>query len=77
MLDNASVDGIVRELRDATTTASPTTSTRSELKQFEAAASGRFSGVGLSVSGVKRGLRVATVSCRTRRRSEPGSRRAT
>jgi carboxyl-terminal processing protease len=32
-----------------------------ELRLFEAAASGRFSGVGLTVTGVNRGLRVASV----------------
>ena len=60
-LDNASIDGMVDGCGSATTTASRTTSTRGPRSSFDAATSGRFSGVGLTVSEVKRGLRVASV----------------
>ena len=61
MLDNASVDGIIRELRKRYDDRFSHYLDPHELQQFEAATSGRFSGVGLTVTGVKRGLRVASV----------------
>ena len=45
----------------ATTTASPTTSTEQQLRAFEAQTSGRFTGIGLTVSEVQAGLRVGRV----------------
>jgi carboxyl-terminal processing protease len=60
-LDNASVDGIVRELRKRYDDRFSHYLDPHQLQQFESATSGRFSGVGLTVTGVKRGLRVASV----------------
>ena len=60
-LENASVDGMVRELRRRYDDRFSRYLDPHELAQFESTTSGRFSGVGLTVSGVKRGLRVATV----------------
>jgi carboxyl-terminal processing protease len=60
-LDHASVDGIIRELRRRYHDRFSHYLDPHELRLFEAAASGRFSGVGLTVTGVKRGLRVASV----------------
>jgi carboxyl-terminal processing protease len=60
-LDNASVDGIVRELRKRYDDRFSHYLDPHQLQEFESATSGRFSGVGLTVTGVKRGLRVATV----------------
>jgi carboxyl-terminal processing protease len=60
-LEDASVDGMVRELRRRYDDRFSDYLDPQELAQFESATSGRFSGVGLTVSGVKRGLRVATV----------------
>ena len=51
--------------------------TAEQLKQFEAATSGRFSGVGLTVTEVPQGLRVADVLPRHAGRGAPGCRRAT
>ncbi len=61
VLENASVDGIIRELRRRHDDRFSHYLDPQELRQFEAAASGRFSGVGLTVTEVKRGLRVASV----------------
>jgi carboxyl-terminal processing protease len=61
VLDNASVDGIIRELRKRYDDRFSHYLDPDELREFESAASGRFSGVGLTVTGVKRGLRVASV----------------
>jgi carboxyl-terminal processing protease len=61
VLDNASVDGIIRELRMRYHDRFSHYLDPHQLRQFESATSGRFSGVGLTVTGVKRGLRVATV----------------
>jgi carboxyl-terminal processing protease len=61
LLDEASVDGIVRELRRRYDDRFTHYLDPQELRVFEAAASGRFSGVGLTVTGVNRGLRVASV----------------
>jgi carboxyl-terminal processing protease len=61
VLDKASVDGIIRELRKRYDDRFSHYLDPHELRQFEVAASGRFSGVGLTVTGVKRGLRVASV----------------
>jgi carboxyl-terminal processing protease len=60
-LDNASVDGIVRGLRKRYDDQFSHYLDPHQLQQFESATSGRFSGVGLTVTGVKRGLRVASV----------------
>jgi carboxyl-terminal processing protease len=61
VLDNASLDGIIRELRQRYDDRFSHYLDPHELELFETAASGRFSGVGLTVTGVKRGLRVASV----------------
>ncbi len=61
VLDKASADGIVRELRRRYDDRFSHYLDPHELKLFESAASGHFSGVGLTVTGVKRGLRVASV----------------
>jgi carboxyl-terminal processing protease len=61
VLDNASLDGIIRELRKRYDDRFSHYLDPRELRLFESAASGRFSGVGLTVTGVKRGLRVASV----------------
>ena len=50
-----------RACGSATTTASPTTSRRRRLARFNEEISGRFSGIGLSVTEVKKGLRVDRV----------------
>src|SRR5919201_474489 len=60
-LEHASVDGMVRELRRRYGDRFSHYLDPRELAQFESTTSGRFSGIGLTVSGVKRGLRVATV----------------
>ena len=61
LLDNASVDGMVRALRERFDDRFSHYFDPREFQQFEQASSGRFSGVGLTVTEVKRGLRVATV----------------
>jgi carboxyl-terminal processing protease len=61
VLDNASVDGIIRELRRRYDDRFSHYFDPQQLREFESATSGHFSGVGLTVSEVKRGLRVATV----------------
>jgi carboxyl-terminal processing protease len=61
VLNEASVDGMIRELRTRYHDRFSHYFDPHQLPQFEAATSGRFSGVGLTVTGVKRGLRVASV----------------
>ena len=61
VLDQASLDGIIRELRRRYDDHFSHYLDPRELRQFEATSSGHFSGVGLTVTGVKRGLRVAGV----------------
>jgi carboxyl-terminal processing protease len=61
VLSGASVDGMVHELRSRYDDRFSHYLNPGELRQFESATSGRFSGVGLTVTGVKRGLRVASV----------------
>lgn len=61
VLDDASVDGMVHELRTRFDDQFSHYLDPAQLRQFESATSGRFSGVGLTVTGVKRGLRVASV----------------
>jgi carboxyl-terminal processing protease len=61
VLDDASVDGMVHELRTRYRDRFSHYLDPAELRQFESATSGQFSGVGLTVTGVKRGLRVASV----------------
>jgi carboxyl-terminal processing protease len=60
-LDEASIRGMVRELREEHDDRFSHYFTPDQLRDFEAATSGRFSGVGLTVSEVERGLRVASV----------------
>jgi carboxyl-terminal processing protease len=60
-LDEASVSGMVRELRKRYRDSFSHYFPPKQLDEFEAATSGRFSGVGLTVTGTKRGLRVASV----------------
>jgi carboxyl-terminal processing protease len=61
LLDNASVDGMVRTLRKRYDDHFSHYFNPHELRQFEQSSSGHFSGVGLTVTEVNRGLRVATV----------------
>lgn len=61
LLDNASIDGMVRALRERYDDRFSHYFDPQEFRQFEQASSGRFSGVGLTVTEVKRGLRVASV----------------
>jgi carboxyl-terminal processing protease len=65
LLDNASVDGMVRTLRKRYDDHFSHYFNPHELRQFEQASSGHFSGVGLTVTEVNRGLRVASVIPRT------------
>jgi carboxyl-terminal processing protease len=65
LLDNASVDGMVRTLRKRYDDHFSHYFNPHELRQFEQASSGQFSGVGLTVTEVNRGLRVASVIPRT------------
>jgi carboxyl-terminal processing protease len=60
-LDNASIRGMVRELRDEFDDRFSHYFDATQLKQFKQSTSGSFSGIGLSVSEVKPGLRVTTV----------------
>lgn len=64
-LDNGSIDGMVEGLRDRYRDRFSHYFDPEDLKRFEETLSGRFSGVGLSVSEVKRGLRVERVFPRT------------
>jgi carboxyl-terminal processing protease len=61
LLDNASVDGMISALEKRYDDRFSHYFDPKELRQFELANSGHFSGVGLTVTGVKEGLRVATV----------------
>jgi carboxyl-terminal processing protease len=61
ILDNSSIDGMVRELRHRFKDRFSHYLNPKNFTRFEEATSGRFSGVGLGVTGVKRGLRVAGV----------------
>ena len=65
LLDNASVDGMVRTLRKRYDDHFSHYFNPHELRQFEQSSSGQFSGVGLTVTEVNRGLRVASVIPRT------------
>jgi carboxyl-terminal processing protease len=60
-LEGASIRGMVSELRQRYDDRFSHYFSPDQLEEFEAATSGRFSGVGLNVSPVKRGLRVASV----------------
>jgi len=60
-LDEASVDGMISALKRRYDDKFSHYFNPRELRQFEMANSGRFSGVGLTVHGVKDGLRVASV----------------
>jgi C-terminal processing protease CtpA/Prc len=61
VLDEASVDGMIAELRRRYDDRFSHYFDPKELREFDRANSGRFSGVGLTVTGIKAGLRVATV----------------
>jgi carboxyl-terminal processing protease len=74
-LNDASIAGMVRTLRKRYHDRFSHYFDPRQLRQFEEASSGRFSGVGLTVTEVSRGLRVATVIPDTpaqRARIEPG-----
>jgi carboxyl-terminal processing protease len=58
-LDNASIDGMVRELRERYHDRFSHYLDPRSVGQFESETSGQFSGIGLNVIGVERGLRVA------------------
>jgi carboxyl-terminal processing protease len=60
-LEDASIDGMVRELRRRYEDRFSHYFTEEQLQEFEAATSGRFSGIGLTVNEIERGLRVASV----------------
>jgi carboxyl-terminal processing protease len=60
-LDQASVTGMVRELRDRFKDSFSHYFPPNQLDEFQALTSGKFSGVGLTVTGTKRGLRVVSV----------------
>ncbi|HSI80206.1 MAG TPA: S41 family peptidase [Solirubrobacterales bacterium] len=60
-LDEASIEGMVRGLRRDHGDRFSHYFTPDQLRDFEAATSGRFSGVGMTVLEVDRGLRVASV----------------
>jgi len=60
-LEDSSIDGMVRELRKRYEDRFSHYFTEDQLEEFEAATSGRFSGVGLTVNEVPTGLRVADV----------------
>jgi carboxyl-terminal processing protease len=60
-LEDSSIDAMVRELRRRYDDRFSHYFTENQLEEFEAATSGRFSGVGLTVNEVPRGLRVADV----------------
>ncbi len=65
LLDNGSIDGMVRALRRRFDDRFSHYFNPRQLRQFEEANSAQFSGVGLTVTEIKRGLRVATVLPRT------------
>lgn len=60
-LEDSSIQGMVRELRKRYDDRFSHYFTQDQLEDFEAATSGRFSGVGLTVNEVAKGLRVADV----------------
>jgi carboxyl-terminal processing protease len=60
-LEGASIEGMVRELRKRYDDRFSHYFSPEQLDEFESATSGKFSGVGLNVNQVKRGLRVASV----------------
>ncbi len=60
-LEDASISGMVRELRERYDDRFSHYFDAGQLRQFNQATSGSFSGIGLSVREVKRGLRVTTV----------------
>ena len=60
-LEDASIRGMVRELRERYDDRFSHYFDVGQLRQFNQATSGSFSGIGLSVREVKRGLRVTTV----------------
>jgi carboxyl-terminal processing protease len=60
-LEGASIRGMVSELRQRYDDRFSHYFSPEQLEEFEAATSGKFSGVGLNVSPVKRGLRIASV----------------
>jgi carboxyl-terminal processing protease len=60
-LEGTSIRGMVSELRQRYDDRFSHYFSPDQLEEFEAATSGRFSGVGLNVSPVKRGLRIASV----------------
>jgi carboxyl-terminal processing protease len=60
-LDEASIEGMVEDLKKRYDDKFSHYFTEEQLKAFNAATSGRFSGVGLTVTEVPRGLRVASV----------------
>ncbi len=60
-LDDASIQGMVAELKKRYDDKFSHYFTAEQLKQFEAVTSGRYKGIGLSVTEVPRGLRVSDV----------------
>ncbi len=60
-LDDASIDGMVRKLREHYDDRFSHYFTEQQLRAFEAQTSGRFKGIGLTVSEVPAGLRVGRV----------------
>ncbi len=60
-LDDASVRGMLNEVKKSTHDRFSHYFNAKQFRRFNQSTSGRFSGVGLSVSEVKKGLRVATV----------------
>jgi carboxyl-terminal processing protease len=60
-LDDASIQGMVAELRKRYDDKFSHYFTAEQLKQFEAVTSGRYKGIGLSVTEVPRGLRISDV----------------
>ena len=60
-LEDSSIEAMVRELRKRYDDRFSHYFTQDQLEDFEAATSGRFSGVGLTVNEVAKGLRVADV----------------
>ena len=61
VLQNASVDGMISALKKRYDDKFSHYFDPEELRQFDQSNSGQFSGVGLTVTGVKQGLRVSTV----------------
>jgi len=60
-LQNASIDGMVRKISKANDDKFSHYFDPATFKQFEASTSGKFSGIGVTVTETKRGLRVAQV----------------